>query len=527
MPVFLSAAEAVTLIPDSSFVLFGGSGGGHAVPEAVIEALSTRYRQTASPRDLTVCSTVSLGDWEQTGFNRLAHKGLVKRVVSAGVNNCPRMAELGLAENIDIYLLPQGVLSQLCRDSAAGRPGLLTRVGLHTFVDPRRGGGLQTGAGGDERVRLMNIDGNEYLFYPALPIDVAVIRGTTADEEGNISMEDEAVFGEMFSMACAAHNRGGTVIAQVNRVAQARTLPGKQVKVPGALVDCVVVDPAQAQTYQLDFDPAYAGHLRVPDSTIAVTAMSIRKAMARRAAMELYPGDIVNLGFGVANDIATVAVEEGFLGDLTLTVEQGLFGGAPAGGKDAGAGRNYAAMVDQPYQFDFYDGGGLDIAFLSFAQVDAEGNVNVSRFGNSIGGPGGFINISQGTRRVVFLGTLTAKSARVHPDGTGGLRIEAEGQVRKWLPAVDQITFNGRYALEQGQQISFITDRAVFDLTSSGLVCTEIARGIDFERDIQAQIGFPVQKADSLREIDPRVYRDEPMKLLTDFHARGTRRARG
>lgn len=507
--------------------MIGGSGGGHAVPEMMIEALAERFRTSGTPRGLTVCSTVSIGDWDRAGFNLFAQEGLISRVITGGLNNCPQLAALSLRADIDVYLLPQGVLSQLCRESGAGRPGLITRVGLHTFVDPRQTGGLQCGSGGTPLVRLMEIDGQEYLFYPVLPIDVAIIRGTTADEQGNISMEDEPIFGEMFSQAVAARNRGGRVIAQVKRVAKRGTIPGKLVKVPGVLVDQIVVDPAQKQTYQVAFSPGYAGHIRVPDAVAAgAPAFNIRRSIARRAAMELHPGDVVNLGFGVANDIAKIAVEEGFVDDLTLTVEQGLFGGAPAGGKDAGAGVNYEAMIDQPYQFDFYDGGGLDIAFLSFAEVDAEGNVNVSRFGGSIGGPGGFINISQGTNRVVFLGFLTAKGLEIEPDGTGGVRIVQEGAVRKWVPRVEQITFSGKRAIAEGQQVTFMTDRAVFNLTDRGIVCTEIARGIDFERDVRAQITFPIERAEPLREIDYRVFINQPMRLLAEFGARGPRQRR-
>lgn len=524
MPAFVSAREAVNLIPDNSFVLFGGSGGGHAIAETVIEALAKRYDDSSSPSDLTLSSVVSLGDWESTGFNRLAKPGLVKRVITAGLNNCPRLAALAEDDAIEAYVWPQGVLSQLCRDSSAGRPGIVTKVGLHTFVDPRYEGGRQSPRTTEDLVRQIEIAGDEYLFYPALPVDVAVIRGTTADERGNITMEDEAVYGEMFSMAAAARRRGGIVICQVKRVAQAGTLPGKQVKVPAPLVDYVVVAPNQKQTYQIAFDPSYAGMLRAPTGAIGHIPFDIRKCMARRAAMELHPADVVNLGFGVSNGISSVAVEEGILSDITLTVEQGVFGGAPAGGKDAGAGVNFDAMIDQPYQFDFYDGGGLDIAFLSFAQVDERGNVNVSKFGSTVAGPGGFINISQGTRRVVFSGSLTAKGLRVEPDGAGGVRLTQEGSVMKWVKKVDQITFNGQQALERGQQVTFVTDRAVFELTPEGPVCVELARGVDLDKDVRLHIGFQFGIAENLGRMDDRIFRDEPMAFAEEFRRRPPRR---
>ncbi|WGF89765.1 acyl CoA:acetate/3-ketoacid CoA transferase [Marinivivus vitaminiproducens] len=525
MAEFITARQAAGLIEPEDSVLIGGSGGGHAVPEAVIEALAARYLETGAPRDLSLISVVSIGDWQETGFNILAEPGLAKRVVSGGFNNCPRFAALAFANEIEAYTLPQGVLSQLCRDMAAGRPGLVTTTGLHTFVDPRHGGGRQSERATEDLVELITLKGEDYLFYRSLPVDVAVIRGTSADEQGNISMEEEAFFGEMFSMAAAAHLHGGIVIAQVKQVVQAGTLPGKEVKVPGAVVDFVVVEPDQRQTYQTRHSTAYAGAARLPDTSIATIPFDVRKVIARRAAMELFPGAVVNLGFGVSNGISAIAAEEGFYRELTLTVEQGIIGGVPAVGKDAGAGINYDMMADQPYQFDFYDGGGLDIAFLSFAEVDGAGNVNVSRYGRSINGPGGFINISQGARKVVFSGTLTTGGLDVVPDGEGGLTLRQEGRTRKWLDQVGQVTFNGRFARERGQEVLFVTERAVFRLTDQGIRLEEIAGGIDLQRDVLAQIGFPVLVADDLRHMDPRLFREEPMALLTSFRQRQRRHA--
>lgn len=525
MPTVIDLAQAAELIRDGDRVLFGGSGGGHGVPEAFIEALAARFRATGRPRDLTVTSVVSLGDWKETGLNHLAEPGLLRRVVSAGFNNCPKIGAMAAADAIEAYTLPQGVLSQLCRDMAAGRPGLLTRTGLHTFVDPRRGGGKQSPRTTEDLVELVTIGGEEYLLYRALPADVAVIRGTTADERGNVTTEDEAYAGEQLSIATAAHGSGGLVICQVKRLAAAGTLDGRQVRVPGALVDYLVVVPDQRQTYLCAYDPAYAGLLRRPDGALPTVPFDIRKAIARRAALELFPGAIVNLGFGVSNGIAAVAAEEGVYRDLTLTVEQGIVGGVPAGGPDAGAGYNFDAMVDQPYQFDLYDGGALDLAFLSFAEVDQDGSVNVSRFGAVVNGPGGFVNISQGARKVVFSGTLTAGGLEVEPDGAGGVRIAREGRTRKWVPAVEQVTFNGRYARSRGQEVMYVTDRAVFRLTPAGIELTEVAAGVDVSRDVLAQVGFPVRVSPACRPMDPRLFRPEPMGLAPEFHAR-PRRAR-
>jgi propionate CoA-transferase len=351
-------AFAAGLIGDGDSVFFGGSGGGHAVPEAIIEALRDRFAREQAPRDLTISSTVSIGDWEETGFNHLADPRLVRRVISGGFNNCPKIAALAIADEIEAYTLPQGALSQLCRDMAAGRPGLLTRTGLHTFVDPRLGGGRQSARATEDLVTLVEVDGEEYLLYRAFPIDVAIIRGTTADERGNLSLEDEAFLGESFSLAAAAKRQGGTVIAQVQRLAAADTLQAREVRVPGALVDHIVVVPGQRQTYQTAFSLAYAGRMRVPDGEIARLPFDIRKTIARRAAMELFPAAVVNLGFGISNGISAVAAEEGFYRDIVLTVEQGVIGGVPAVGKDAGAGVNFDMMAAQPDQFDFYDGGG-------------------------------------------------------------------------------------------------------------------------------------------------------------------------
>jgi propionate CoA-transferase len=260
--------------------------------------------------------------------------------------------------------------------------------------------------------------------------------------------------------------------------------------------------------------------LRVPDSEIRPIPLDIRKVIARRAAMELFPGAIVNLGFGVSNGVSSVAAEEGVYRDLTLTVEQGVIGGVPAGGQDAGAGVNFDMMAHQPDQFDFYDGGGLDIAFLSFAEVDRDGNVNVSRYGNSVNGPGGFINISQGARKVVFSGTLTTDGLKIRPDGSGGLVLDSDGAVEKWVPRVQQLTFNGRYACERGQQVLFVTDRAVFDLSADGIRLTEIAPGISLQDHVLARIGFPVRVAPDLKLMDARLFRAEPMGLLVEFAAR-------
>lgn len=516
----ISIADAVSLIGDGDCVYIGGSGGGHAVPEALIEALANRFVQTAQPQGLTLASTVSIGDWSTTGFNLLAHAGLVRRVISGGFNNSPKIGALALADEIEAYTLPQGVMSQLSRDMAAGRPGLLTKTGLHTFVDPRHGGGRQSECATEALVELIVIGGEEFLLYRSFPIDVVIIRGTTADEYGNVTMEDEAFLGENFSLAAAARRLGGCVIVQVQRLAANGTLDGKQVKVPGNLVDHIVVVPDQRQTYRTAYSAAYAGKLHIPDTAVHSIPFDIRKVIARRAALELFPGAVVNLGYGVSNGVSAVAAEEGISREVTLTVEQGIIGGVPAGGQDAGAGVNYHMLNAQPDQFDFYDGGGLDIAFLSFAQVDRHGNVNVSRYGKVVNGPGGFINISQGAKKVVFSGTLTAGGLDIALDGEGRMGVRRDGTIGKWLAAVEQITFSGAFALERGQEVLFVTDRAVFRLTRQGITLVEIAPGIELEGQVLARIDFPIIVSPDLKRMDARLFCTQPMGIAEEFRRR-------
>ncbi|MEM6463852.1 MAG: CoA-transferase [Pseudomonadota bacterium] len=514
----LTAREAAEIIGAGQSVYFSGSGAGHLVPEAIIDALAERFHETGTPSDLCLGSVVSLGDWDTTGFSRLALPGLARRIISAGFNNCPAIAVLANANEVEAYTFPQGVLSQLMREMAAGRPGLVTEVGLGTFVDPRQSGGKQNERTTENLVELVTLGGKECLFYPVLPIDIAVIRGSTSDEAGNITLEDEAIFGEVFAMACAARRMGGRVICQVKRVAAAGSLSPKAVKVPGVLVDHIVVDPEQKQTYQTDYNPGYAGAIRLPERDVPVLPHDIRKIIARRAAMELFPDAIVNIGYGVSVGITNIAAEEGVLDRICLTVEQGLFGGAPALGKDFGTAVNYSAMIEQPSQFDFYDGGGLDMAFLSFAEVDRFGNVNVSRYGKHITGPGGFINISQGTKKVTFSGTLTTGGLDIRAEA-GGVQIVREGSVKKFVPDVEQITFSGQAAVARGQDITYVTDRAVFRLGGNGLVLTEVAPGIDIRRDVLDHIGFEVEVSGQVTAMDDSLFNQGPMGWKETFLA--------
>jgi propionate CoA-transferase len=456
---------------------------------------------------------VGLGDRANRGVGHLAHPGLLKRVVTGTLVDSPPVVRMAAANEIEAYTLPQGCLSQLTREMAARRPGLTTHVGLHTFVDPRLGGGRQSEKATEDLVELTTIGGKEYLFFKSFHVDIALVRGTTADEDGNITMEHEAVYGEMISMAQAARNAGGIVIAQVKRMALRGTLSAKQVKIPGMLVDLIVVDPGQTQTFFTAHDPAYAGEIKVPLGNIAALPFSVRKIVARRGALELYSGAICNLGSGISTGIASLAAEENAIDDVVLTNEQGLIGGVPATGNEPGAGRNYQAMVDQPYQFDFYDGGGLDLAFLSFAEVDATCNVNVSRFGDKIVGPGGFINISQNAKTMIFSGTFTAGGLDIGWTN-GRTHIAREGSEKKFVGKVQQVTYSGALAARNGQRAFYITERAVFRRNEAGrLELIEIAPGIDLERDILAQMQFRPNVSPALKEMDARIFRPEPMGL--------------
>ena len=514
----IDAERAAGMVADGDHVLVSGSGGGHAIPEKVLEALEARYLADASPKRLTLIHVVGLGDRATKGAARFCHAGMLKRSITSALIDSPAMIDLAVSGAIESYTLPQGVLSQMMRDLAAGRPGLITRTGLHTFVDPRHGGARQSKTATEDLVELMVIDGQEYLRFKPFPIDVAVLRGTTADEDGNVSMEQEAIFGEMLSCAQATRRNGGIVIVQVKRMARRGSLPAKTIKIPGILVDYVVVDRDQRQTYATDYSPAYAGELKVPAHTLKTLPFDMRKIVARRAAMEIVPGAICNLGAGISTGISAVATEEMILDRIALTNEQGFIGGAPLTGVDSGASQNYDAIVDQPYQFDFYDGGGLDIAFLSFAEVDPSGNVNISRFGSKIVGIGGFINISQNAKRVVFSGTFTSGGLEL-ATGDGKLSIKQEGRHRKFVNHIEQVCYNAAFAEREGRTAIFVTERAVFRAAGSGLELIEIAPGIDIERDILPCMAFRPRIAADLKRMDARIFKPEPMGLLGDIDA--------
>jgi propionate CoA-transferase len=515
----ISADEAARLVQDGDAILISGSGGGHSVPEALLAAVERRFLAERQPVGITSVSIVGVGDRAALGATHLAHEGLLKRAITSALVDSPGLVRLAAEDKIEAYTLPQGVLSQLMRDMAAGRPGLLTKTGLNTFVDPRQQGARQSPRTPPDFVEVINLAGEEWLFFKPVPVDVAFLRGTTADEDGNVTMEEEAVLGEMLAMAQATRRAGGIVVVQVKRMARRDTLPPKSVKIPGILVDFVVVDPEQRQTYATYYDPSYSGELRIPIDHIKPLPFGPRKVIVRRAAMELFPGAICNLGAGVSTGLSTIAAEEDLLDAVYLTNEQGIIGGAPITGPDSGGGQNFAAMIEQPAQFDFYDGGGLDLAFLSFAEVDPQGNVNVSRFGDRIIGVGGFINISQNAKCVVFGGTLTAGDLDVTWEN-GKTVIRKEGRHRKFVPKLEQICYSADIGRAKGQVALFVTERAVFRVGPEGLELIEIGPGLDPERDVIAHMGFRPRVARELSVMDARIFDPRKMDLAVYVQAK-------
>jgi len=510
------AAEAVRLIRDGDSVVAEGFMG-QCFAEELTLALEQRFLLTSTPRDLGLVFTMAAGDHLGRGLDRLAHEGLLKWAVGGHWGMAPELGKMAVGNDIEAHNLPQGVISQLFRDTAAGKPGLLTRVGLGTFVDPRQGGGKINERTTKDRVELIILDGVEYLFYKALQLDVAFLRGTTADPGGNITMEREALIMEALAVATAVHNAGGLVIVQVERVAENGSLSPREVKIPGILVDCVVVSQPEHhwQTFGTPYSAALSGELRQVRNSVQPLELTGRKVIARRAAMELQPGSVVNLGIGIPEGVANVAAEEHILDYLTLTAEPGAMGGMPAGGLDFGSAINAQAILDQPSQFDFYDGGGLDAAFLGMAQADRVGNVNVSRFGSKLAGSGGFINISQNAKRLVFAGTFVVSGRCRVQDGRLVIADGATGP--KFIADVEQRTFSADYAAAGGQPVLYVTERCVFQLTPDGLELIEIAPGVDLEKHILAHMGFePIIRGEP-KLMDARIFGAAPMGLKGDL----------
>lgn len=512
----VSPRDAAALVHDGDTVTTSGFVGA-GVPDCLLKALGDHFAETGKPSDLTLLFAAGQGDGKGRGLDRLCAPGMVRRVIGGHWGLIPALGARAVEGEIEGWNFPQGVISQLYRDIAAGKPGTITHVGLDTFVDPRMDGGRISQAATQDLVELVTIGGVERLLYHAMPIHVALLRGSTADERGNITMEREALILDNLAQAMAARNSGGVVIVQVDQIVAGGSLCARDVVIPGALVDAVVQAPAELhpQTYATQYNRYFTGRYRAPQDGVAPLQLDVRKVIARRCAMELPIGGVVNLGIGMPEGVAAVAAEEGLLSHVTLTAEPGVIGGQPASGLDFGAATNTDAVIAQNQQFDFYDGGGLDMACLGMAEVDGQGNVNVSRFGSRLAGAGGFINISQNARRVVFAGTFTAGGLQVGI-GDGRLTIDSEGRARKFIEAVQQVTFSGERARKLDSPVLFVTERCVFDLRPDGLRLTEIAPGVDPDRDILPLMGFAPLVNDPA-VMDARIFTDAPMGLQDEM----------
>lgn len=509
MKKIMSMQEAAHLIPNDACVWLVAGGGGINEPSAFLEAVEARFLETGCPHGLTLCHSAGIGDKQGGGVDRFAHERMVRKVIGSHWTWSVHMQELARQNKIEAYVFPQGTMAQMTREIAGGRPGVLTKVGLGTFVDPRVEAGAMNSISGEKLADVVSVLGEEYLLYKSFPIDVTIIRATTADEEGNLTFEQEGILTETISAAQAAKNSGGIVIAQVKRVVKKGTLKALDVRVPGFLVDAIVVDGRQRQSLMTEYDPALSGEYRVPlENALPPMELNERKVIARRAAQEVKLDSVVNLGFGMPAGVASVINEAGLIDRIKLSVEQGLTGGVPSGGSNFGLVYNPDVILDTTHQFDWYDGGGLDLAVLSFAEFDRHGNVNVSRFGERVNGVGGFINISQSARKVIFVGTMTAgKLSCVCKDHS--LCIEREGQIKKAVADVAQISFSGLYARKRKQEVLFVTERAVFRLTDEGVLLTEVAPGVRLKEDILDQMEFEPLVSKQLRPMDGRLFAEE------------------
>lgn len=522
MSKVMSAAEAARLVPDGATVAVNASSG-LLCPDAVLKALGERFLAEGAPSGLTTVHPIAAGDMFGTrGVDHIAHKGMIRRIIGGSYPSGPSNAEPPLiwqrilAEDVAAWNFPSGVIFDMLREGAAMRPGVLTKVGMETFVDPElEGGAMNRAAREIPLVRRVEFDGEPWLHFPAIRPDVALIRATTADENGNLTFEHEGALLGAMEMALAAHNSGGVVIAQVKRVAARGTFRPHDVKVPGILVDAIVEAPDQLQTTATEFDPAISGELFRPLASFRTPEFNVSKVIARRVALELRRGWAVNIGFGISANVPRILLEENQHGAVTWVIEQGPVGGIPLLDFKFGCSSNAEAFVASPHQFTYFQAGGFDCSLLSFLEVDAAGSVNVSRLPatpHRTAGAGGFIDITARARRIVYSGTFNAGAKMRLADGR--LVIDQEGRIPKFVPEVAQVSFSGTRARAQGQDVTWVTERCVIRLDPDGLVVTEIAPGIDLDRDVLARATTPLRVAEDLVEMDAALFRPEPMGLV-------------
>lgn len=519
MSKVITADKAANLIKDGATVA-APSVGLAGWPEEIAIAIEKRFLETGYPQNITFMHSSAAGDFKTRGTHHLGYEGLVKRLICAHTGQAPRMAQLVQENKIECYIVPQGIITQLYRAIAGNKPGIITKVGLGTFVDPRVEGCKLSSITHEDIVKLIELDGEEWLYFKKFPINVALIRGTAADENGNLTMDREGILSEALPLAMAARNSGGIVIAQVEYLAKADTLPAKSVRVPGVLVDYIVVAKPEnhTQTQSTYYNPALSGEMRIPLDSIEPMVLDQRKIIARRAAMELRPNIVVNLGVGMPDGVGLVASEEGIIDNVTLTTEGGVFGGVPASALDFITSYNPQAFIQHQEMFDFYDGGGLDMTFLGLAQTDKDGNVNVSKFSSRVVGCGGFVNISQNAKKVVFCGTFTNGADIKIEDGK--VTIIKEGKNKKFLDHVEQITFSGKYSQEIKQPILYVTERAVFTLEEGQMTLIEVAPGIDIERDILPMMDFKPRISPNLKEMTHGIFQPKWGKLREIIEAK-------
>lgn len=516
-----SLAKAAALIPNESVVSISSSSG-LGCPDAMLGAIGERFSTTQHPQNLTTIHPIAAGDmYGIDGIDHLAQPGLLKRVLAGSFPSgpssmaSPKIWQMIYNNEIEAYNIPSGLLFHMHREAAAKRPGVLTKVGMQTYLDPRIEGGRMNDCTSEDVIEVVDFDGEEWLYLRSIPIDVAIIRATTADEQGNLSMEHEGGYLGVYDQALAARNNGGIVIAQVKQVVAAGSIPPQQIHVPSVLVDYIVEDPDQMQTTQTQFDPAISGIIRKPANVFQTAEWGTDKVIARRAAMELCTGEAVNLGFGISALVPRILLEEGLDKAVTWVIEQGAVGGMPLLGFQFGCAANAQAIVPSPDQFTYFQGGGFDRSMLSFMQIDQEGNVNVSRLAakpHVTAGVGGFVDITAHARNIVFSGYFTAGGVRFDLEN-GLLKIVKEGKVKKFVPAVEQISFSGKRALQQNQQVTYVTERCVIRLRPEGLTVTEIAPGLDLERDVLNQAATPLRVSDELKLMDARLFSSAPMGL--------------